>query len=351
MAFAEVVDGIYRAGVDRSRWQVALDLVTRHCAARSALLMVRDNDSGRIQFAVEHGLSRPYRTAYLQRFRGDDLRLQDLLRHPVGSIRTDTMIADYDAYERSAAYRHLYSRLGTEHALGGFLLDDGARTFAVRVFRSRAEGAFSRGEIERFRRLAPYLEHALALARRASRTDAVSRVLEFLVQSSCAPGCILETDGTLLAASGDGGQVLQHEAPAIHAGLARLLAAGRSDRASGPPAQSLSLADGRTAVLLLVDAHAEHRLPGVDAPLVLLVVHGERSAEAQAGIAARRYGLTAAEARLVQALLAGGTLSEAARRIGIGRETAKTQLRSAFQKVNVNRQADLLRRVLRCEEH
>ena len=53
-------------------------------------------------------------------------------------------------------------------------------------------------------------------------------------------------------------------------------------------------------------------------------------------------GLSAAEARLVSTLCEGGTLTNAADRIGVSLNTAKSQLASAFSKTNTTRQSELL---------
>jgi DNA-binding CsgD family transcriptional regulator len=55
------------------------------------------------------------------------------------------------------------------------------------------------------------------------------------------------------------------------------------------------------------------------------------------------YGLTSAEARLAAHLFAGASLSQAAQRNHVSRETVRVQLRSIFGKTHVRRQTDLLR--------
>jgi DNA-binding CsgD family transcriptional regulator len=58
------------------------------------------------------------------------------------------------------------------------------------------------------------------------------------------------------------------------------------------------------------------------------------------------YGLTPAEARLLNALIEGKRLSEYAKETGITLNTAKTYLRQLFDKTGSARQADLLRLIL-----
>jgi DNA-binding CsgD family transcriptional regulator len=58
------------------------------------------------------------------------------------------------------------------------------------------------------------------------------------------------------------------------------------------------------------------------------------------------FSLTPAEQRLTHYLTAGGRLGEAAAAFGVSRHTVRNQLRSVFDKVGVQRQADLTRLML-----
>jgi DNA-binding CsgD family transcriptional regulator len=60
----------------------------------------------------------------------------------------------------------------------------------------------------------------------------------------------------------------------------------------------------------------------------------------------RRYGLTPAETRLAQLLLNGETLASAAKHLGVGETTAKTQLQHMFQKTRTHRQPELVKLLL-----
>lgn len=55
------------------------------------------------------------------------------------------------------------------------------------------------------------------------------------------------------------------------------------------------------------------------------------------------YGLTPAEARLIALLTGGLGLNQAANRLGITKNTARTHMRSIYSKVGAHRQADLVR--------
>lgn len=60
----------------------------------------------------------------------------------------------------------------------------------------------------------------------------------------------------------------------------------------------------------------------------------------------RLYGLTHAEARVVSALVLGRTVDEIALAHGVRASTVRAQVRSIYNKIGVNRQADLVRLAL-----
>ena len=62
----------------------------------------------------------------------------------------------------------------------------------------------------------------------------------------------------------------------------------------------------------------------------------------QADYLETRFGLSRGEARLVALLFAGASLRSCAQALGIKYETARTYLKSAFQKTGTHRQAELV---------
>ena len=338
MAFAEVLESIYASGPDRQRWGASLKLISRHCGARSGLLLIREKDSGRLDFWAEHGLGSGYQRPFIQHYRHGDLRLDDLIRHPVGVVRTDSMLPDYAAYVRSPAYRNLYRELGTEHALGGFVHEEGSRSFAIRVFRSCADGHFAAGDVSRFRQLAPHMGRAVALTRRLLRAEANERLLARLFELGELPLCLLSADGGVVMAGLPGRRLLDADGGRIEAAI-------RQAETRRQTASSIRRPDGRLVRLDRIRADAVDGLGATDLPL-WLVFGPIPPASNPVGSAAIRFSLTPAETRLVAALCNGETLASAAARFGVRRETVKSQLRDVFQKTHVRRQADLVRRIL-----
>jgi len=127
---------------------------------------------------------------------------------------------------------------------------------------------------------------------------------------------------------------------------------GALRKATEPPqrASLLPLSSGKKDVceIAVSPLEADHpSLPACPAPLALVVIPLPRPDEARIAQRVRRlYSLTEAEARVVAALTSGGTVDEIAIRHGVRASTVRAQVRSIFEKIGVNRQADLVRLAL-----
>jgi DNA-binding CsgD family transcriptional regulator len=99
-------------------------------------------------------------------------------------------------------------------------------------------------------------------------------------------------------------------------------------------------------ILILPFRGGEVGPDSADPAAVLFVSDPEMSLRINEPSIAHVYGLTPAEARLLNALLEGKRLSAYARETGITLNTAKSYLRQLFDKTGSARQADLLRLIL-----
>jgi DNA-binding NarL/FixJ family response regulator len=72
----------------------------------------------------------------------------------------------------------------------------------------------------------------------------------------------------------------------------------------------------------------------------------ERHNEPPTGVLARLYGLTEAEARLLQALIVGKNLETFAEEVGVSMNTVRSHLKQVFRKTGTNRQPELVSLVM-----
>jgi DNA-binding CsgD family transcriptional regulator len=350
-----LIERIYDGGVSDAAWRDIVPGIVEACRARSAVLLISNRATGQLAFADECGLGTDYRRAYLEDLRRDDLRFDDLMRQPLGTLRTDQMIQSYDRYLASRAYRELYSKLGTEHAMGAFLWSDGRSDIGLRLFRSCRDGAFAEAEMESYRQLMPHLARSFRLRALASRDRRQRRALDETFDR--LPWALLLLDGTggLLAgnaagrdwlAGGPGGgrpraQALQRLALQAFAEQAR---SGRRQFSGDLPGDGPA-----TRLRLDLLPSGDPWLAASEAVALVSFVPGAPAGGPAPGLATilrLLYALTESEARLAARLAAGEALADCARALGIRPETARTHLRNVFAKTGTRRQSELVRLVL-----
>lgn len=88
-------------------------------------------------------------------------------------------------------------------------------------------------------------------------------------------------------------------------------------------------------------------LAGSEGAVAMMIVRPvARAPEMSAEFLARCHGITQAERRLLETLVDGTTVADAARTLKISLNTAKSHLKSLFAKTGTNRQAELMRLAL-----
>ena len=104
---------------------------------------------------------------------------------------------------------------------------------------------------------------------------------------------------------------------------------------------------GRHSVLVsaLGANHQHYRSGHLDQPLALVFVGGGRPTAAAETIRSM-FGLSSGEALLVDHLVMGSTVEEAAEQLGVTTGTARQRLKTIFQKTGTGRQSELVRLIL-----
>ncbi len=215
-------------------------------------------------------------------------------------------------------------------------------------------------------RLAAHAARAAALAERLA--DARSTAVNARARWDAL---LLSADGGVRTILGDADQRLQpylaaplvplrrpEFRPDLRAGFKCVLETAREGRHAGFAHWTLDRADGDGRCLAVLIARAAFpsdlsRAFGLsDAgpePLFALVLlksdDGANSQRTHGGL-----GLTRAEWRLAQALKTGVAMAEAASRLGISINTARTQVKSIFAKLGVARQSELVSRLTLAEQ-
>lgn len=101
----------------------------------------------------------------------------------------------------------------------------------------------------------------------------------------------------------------------------------------------------RDQVEVIATPVAARQNDGESTSVILYLFDASLERHVSHDVLTRLYGLTQTEGKLVQLLVGGATLDEAAERLEISVNTARTHLKHVFHKTGINRQAELVHRI------
>lgn len=266
----------------------------------------------------------------------------------------DPGTAEFVAWEKSiAGWRH--------HMTGYAALGDGRFCMGLSISRSRAAGATPAHEAEAFAAILPDVTRAMQLGFcHAERLE--EAYWNGLMAGHAEATALLDERGRLLRANAAlerliaaglgvdiaGGRIRAGRT-AEDAALQRAIATAIDPR--DPRSGALSLTRGASRSRLFVTLYPMPRRHRVLAPLeaaaMLTIVDPLGQAPASATLYRQAFGLTARQAELAALLVSGHSIESAAASLDIAAPTARIHLQRAMEKVQVSRQVDLVRLLLR----
>ena len=359
----DLVATIYDAALEPSLWpEVAAGAAKAFQAPHARLGVVDRRRGGPIIDAPSRDLSEPQLTmARYQTPKSNPGLAFSALTTPATVELRERRFSDRDL-ERSDYYNEIMRPINLWHAVIVNVHRDEMVLAPMGILRTRKERPFGQSELQSLRRLAPHLNRALrvtlrlremqaraeALVEMSDRaltaivvTDAFGRVAE---ANSLARAILEEADGLLIR---DG--VLRAARSDDNARFVRLIleAAGGVDgltfiRKSG--VMQVGRLSCRRHLALVVSPTCNAASPfGRSHAATIAFADPERAPEADADLIARLYGLTAREAAVAALLLQGRAPSEAADELAMTENTVRTHIRHVFDKIGVERLADLVR--------
>lgn len=351
--YEAIVDRIHAGSGDPRDWVEALPDICAYVGGEVGQLVVADRQrklaSGEHFYALtpnrdvddvhrfirEYGGRDPRRFVYLNAL---GRVFSDIEMEPEGFDGTG-IVADY--LSRLDIRRHLFCALAAPE--GSFA--------AFTVMRSRRIGFFGDVEKSRMLRVARHMERSLQLATLLTERDAATAMLDLVsapILIATASGRVVYANAAAERLAETGLIVFQHQrltsrVPREREQLAAALRAATDERDVGGQAGIWQLREGeavqRFIVLPLPERHAWRSLTG---PGRLAAIVGSAPQVTPGDLLRVLYGLTSAETRIAKALTDGETLKEAALRFGISVNTARDHLKSAFRKMGIERQSQLV---------
>lgn len=366
VVFAEVdalVGALYEGPMESPPWQSAMQLLRERLGAAHVTLMLRPPSTDSSGIMINTG---PVTTQGVESYENHFFSLDPFVR-----LREDEVVTAEELIGKqwldSPIYLEYLRPLGIRHLLGADIYTREGIECRLRITRDDGAAAFSEDDKGLVRFLLPHLKRSIRLHARLDFLECerqlfagtVNRMLLGMI-SFAENGEILETnqEAKRILAERDGVWINDNklcvdsaqESRELHRLIRQSLSgASRAEEAAVVEAMSVTRPSGRAPLGILIRAvplgpwSESKRRPAA----VLFLRDAESNVPQPSQELVRRlFGLTRKEAALALLLAEGYTLDEAADKMDVRRNTARTHLRSIFCKTGVTRQTMLVRLLL-----
>jgi DNA-binding CsgD family transcriptional regulator/PAS domain-containing protein len=362
-SYAQAIETIYAGFTEPDGIETVLGTLSSLMNAGGATFEVIEKAAqGRLAFRSV-GLPSTAEPEYLTHFAPLSPRLPTVLNQRVGSLSWDYRILDESAMARDPFYAEFLTRVGLRYFMSAVVEQTRDRLTVVTVQRTPQQGHVGEREIALMQRLSPHLQRAYQTRMRLDRAPRRESLFEHALD--------LLSDGVALLRR-DGGIVYLNEALRLLAGrekdfrinrhaiefaspelrnrfAAALAAVERIDDPSGsllPADFAVPRENGLPPYTISVrPLHAgRDRTERHDAVAMLLVHDPLQQHVSAARMLQELYGLTNAEAHLVQALSTGLTAVAYAKSRSVSITTVYTHLKRTREKTGWRSVAELTRR-------
>ncbi len=304
-----------------------------------------------LDWADEQTISADYYAHYIHL----DPRRAHMLNTRVGEALQCSQIYDERYVQRSEFYQDCLIASGGRYVAGGKVLEHLGMVGFAAFNRTQGRPDFNAQEMAMIRRYTPHLARVVRMLAERQQWHLQAVANEEGLSAQRIGVIALAATGRVLYANACGerqiselgqlrGALLQLE-PTIQSAVAAAHATQQPQSL-----QWLGRVQQRMAVQIWSAPRSgrerwlQTMLPGTSGVHTLLLIRplGE-SAAVTASMLMQVFALTAAEARLAQALVGGATLDDCAQRFCVSINTVRTQLRGVLGKTGCKRQADLVR--------
>ncbi len=358
--FSRLLEALIAGPLEERPWEDFLERLRKHADATAVTLMLRAPGSLSPGYMVNAGKNVGAAT-----YREEGFLVDPFVRLPEGKLVSITEIVPEEQLKTSDFYRLFLAPMEAHYVIGADLLTPSGVQASLRLTRGESRGEFTAEERGLCTLLLPHLRQAVEIFVRLDRMRSLGGVYAETLDLLALGAVVVDRGGRVLErnaiadallAEGDGLIMVRGVLTAAHRSSAARLrnvfeAAARADPEVTALATAISVerSSGRPnlGVVVRPAPHridlAEHRV----STLTVFVSDPERSLSPSPATVADLFDLTPTEAALTVLLVSGYTIDQAAARLDVSRNTARTHLRGIFQKTGVSRQSELVSHVLR----
>lgn len=362
----ELLHQLYQTTIDSNHWPAFLASLVKICSSRSARLLVMDRQAETVLSSSKVNFDDNDHQAYVDYYVNRCPWRPELALKPPGRFYSSyhDCSCTQEAFYRSEFYNDWARYLDIAHGLSGAIYTDSRYTVQLLIQRTRGQGFFEPRLASMLNRLlAPHIRSALHLSRTRYMQQHLHLSALAAAERSFMPFLLIDRFSRVMYQSPQA-QALIDSWPGLSIKTGELhfsvphyqarfqQAIRRANGGTGAAQQTLvfGLAGLQTPVRLLVTP----LLPGTPTDelwpepglLAVYLQDPKLHLDVDQALLTRLFELTDAEAKVAAGVSLGVDPKDLAERHQVSVHTVRTQLKSAMQKMDVRRQAELATRVM-----
>jgi DNA-binding CsgD family transcriptional regulator/PAS domain-containing protein len=363
-AFDPVIDLIYDAASDDGAWPNALAGLAAFIGAEAVALLKHDYQAaeGCMVFAV--GVRSDYARRYSTEFAVKNPWLRDENAYQPDRVFLGESIIPNSRLVETEFYREYLRPQGLLHSISGVLCRTGQEVHFVSGLRDAGRQAFGDRNLGDLSEFLPHMRRAFQIHRELARHRSERMAFQDLFDHLSAPVLLVDAQARptyinraaeQILTRKDGlaliGRKLAAASGTEHYQLMRCIgsaAANRAPRGQMPGGRiAISRPSGLQpyqAIVLALAVTSQVEARQGKGMAAVVIKDPEPGPTSSIGPVAQMYGFTPAEARLATLILDGCGLFEAAKRLSISKNTARTHMKRIYAKSGTHRQVEFVLR-------
>jgi DNA-binding CsgD family transcriptional regulator/PAS domain-containing protein len=362
---SHVIATVYDCAIDPQRWHQAIESVARLIGGNSGAILLIDAIRNEPRLYVDWNVDAESMRLYREEYHAGNPLHEGFSRFDVDEPYNVPAVIDPAEWMKSRVYTEFGQPRGWLDNVGVWIMKTPSRLASLSVIRGIEAGWAGPRELGILRLLSPHVRRAISIADLIDMRTLVATAFESTLDSLAVAIVLVDIKG-VIAHANRAARALMAERDPIESdrGTLRATAASFAGGLAAAIAQTahpesrmgkigidvrVPYADGRPGfahVLPLGQGEVRGGLGPAASAAVFFTPTGEAQRLPAAAWAAT-FGFTSAEMRMLELLVKGQTVTEAAGVMGIAEPTARTHVANLMAKAGTRRQADLIQLALR----
>ncbi|MDW9414223.1 hypothetical protein GOB15_07075 [Sinorhizobium meliloti] len=345
----ELVELIYGSLLDDGNWQRFLDRLNSALHNGKTTFLFYDSVARQGYFSLKSGYTEDEVAVYNAHYNTVNPWMPKASVRPVGIGVTSDQMYSPEQLRKTEFYNDYLRKSELEGGAGLTIFRDRGRSFVVTTLMSERDRE-SRGTLANlFTDLSADLARAFSYYRKSAKESDASRSQSQLLDLAGIGLLIVDEDARLKTVNEAGEALIDRHcgirvAPNgrvvfAQSSLQEVLKAACRRLSTGAVRRSELDASGGRFEITIVRMQSDTMREFLAGPFVAILLKPLSTSQLLA-----TYALSAREAEVAKAIIAGKSIQQIAEERGLSRETVRTQLKSVFAKLGVDSQADLVRK-------